>query len=205
MKKIFTFVIAALASVALNAEPIQQDITLDAASWWGWDSSKENVAGNLVGTINAGWGAIATSFGAQDWSEWEKVVIVLDNITGCDGQWWYLKAELRNPDYVYPTSITMSGELGKEGHDPSETNYLVIELNNVPSGFDITQVDALVIQSEVTGSFTVSRVFLEKQGTEGVENVSVRNNGIRYNILGQQVDENYKGIVVINGKKTIVR
>jgi hypothetical protein len=205
MKKIFTFVIAALATVALNAEPIQQDISLDAENWWGWDSYKENVAGNLVGTINAGWGAIATSFGAQDWSEWEKVVIVLDNITGCEGEWWYLKAELRNPEYVYPTSITMSGELGKAGHNPTETNYLVIELNNIPSGFDITQVDALAIQSQVTGSFTISRVFLEKSGTQGLENVSIRNNGIRYNILGQQVDENYKGIVVINGKKTIVR
>jgi hypothetical protein len=206
MKKIFTFFIAALAAVTLSAEPVQQDITLNAEDWWGWDSSKENVGDNLVGTITAQWGAIATSFGAQDWSSWEKLVVVLDNIDGCVGEWWYLKAELRNPNYEYPASVTMSGELGLEGHNPAETNYLVVDLKNVSVGFDITQVDALVLQSQATGSFTVSRVFLEKEGDEqAIENVNVRNNGIRYNILGQPVDEDYKGVVITNGQKTIVR
>ena len=204
MKKIFTFVVAALAAVTVNAA-IQQDIALDAEAWWGWDSSAENVEGNLVGTITAGWGAVATSFDAADWSEWDKLVVVIENIDGCAGQWWYLKAELRNPGYEYPTSITMSGELGIEGHNPAETNYLVVELNTVPEGFDITQVDALVLQSEVTGSFTVSRIFLEKESEEAIENVNFKNNGIRYNVMGQPVGEDYKGVVILNGQKTIVR
>ena len=38
----------------------------------------------------------------------------------------------------------------------------MIDLTAVPDGFDITNVDALVLQSAVTGSFTVSRIFLEK-------------------------------------------
>ena len=57
----------------------------------------------------------------------------------------------------------MSGELGIEGHDPHETNYVVIDLTAVPEGFDITNVSQLVLQSAVTGSFTVSRIFLEKE------------------------------------------
>ena len=37
-----------------------------------------------------------------------------------------------------------------------------------------------------------------------IENISIRNNGIRYNILGQPVDEDYKGIVILNGKKMMI-
>ena len=37
-----------------------------------------------------------------------------------------------------------------------------------------------------------------------VENVAIKNDGIRYNLMGQKVDENYKGIIILNGKKTLV-
>ena len=38
-----------------------------------------------------------------------------------------------------------------------------------------------------------------------VENVAIKNDGIRYNLMGQKVDENYKGIIILNGRKMIVR
>lgn len=38
-----------------------------------------------------------------------------------------------------------------------------------------------------------------------VENVAIKNDGIRYNLMGQIVDENYKGIIILNGRKMIVR
>ena len=137
---------------------LTEDITLDASAWWGWDSSKENVDGKLAGTITDAYGAIATSFGNANWSGWNKLVVVVDNIEGCEGEWWFLKAELRDNSFDPNASenVTMSGELGIEGHDPHETNYVVIDLTAVPDGFDITNVDALVLQSAVTGSFTVS-------------------------------------------------
>ena len=141
---------------------VQENKSLDASVWWGWNSSHKNVESKLEGTITGAYGAIGTSFENANWSGWNKLVVVVDNIEGCVGEYWYLKAEIRNPGYEYPTSVTMSGELGIEGHDPHETNYVVIDLTAVPDGFDITNVDALVLQSAVTGSFTVSRIFLEK-------------------------------------------
>ena len=38
-----------------------------------------------------------------------------------------------------------------------------------------------------------------------LDNVAIKNDGIRYNLMGQIVDENYKGIVILNGCKMIVR
>ena len=36
-----------------------------------------------------------------------------------------------------------------------------------------------------------------------VESVAIRNDGIRYNLLGQPVGEEYKGVVILNGKKML--
>ncbi len=36
-----------------------------------------------------------------------------------------------------------------------------------------------------------------------VESVAIRNDGIRYNLLGQPVGEEYKGVVILNGKKIL--
>ena len=187
MKKFFTFVAAALLSAGLFAEPIQEDLTLDAEAWWGWSSSHENVEGKLVGNITGQWGAIGTSLEA-DWTEWDKLVIVVDNIDGCEGEWWFVKAELRDPSFD-PTSsenIVMSGELGKDGHVPTETNYVVIDLNAVPAGFDITKVSAMIIQSQALGSFTVSRIFLEKEEeTQAIHNTAANVNAVKVVRNGQ--------------------
>ena len=142
---------------------VQENKSLDASEWWGWNSTQANVESKLEGTITGAYGAIGTSFENANWSGWNKLVVVVDNIEGCEGEWWFLKAELRDNSFDPNASanVTMSGELGI-GHNPHETNYVVIEFASVPAGFDITNVSQLVLQSAETGSFTVSRIFLEK-------------------------------------------
>lgn len=46
-----------------------------------------------------------------------------------------------------------------------------------------------------------------KSGTDGIQNIvkPAIENGIRYNLAGQRVDENYKGVVIMNGKKYVVK
>lgn len=43
--------------------------------------------------------------------------------------------------------------------------------------------------------------------SSGVKNITVEKaqNNIRYNLAGQRVDENYKGVVIMNGKKFVVK
>ena len=38
---------------------------------------------------------------------------------------------------------------------------------------------------------------------EGFQNVELQKNGIRYNLFGQEVSKEYKGIVILNGKKML--
>ena len=54
------------------------------------------------------------------------------------------------------------------------------------------------------GGLTVTKLTLiKKGGATAIQTVKTVNtvNGVRYNLAGQKVDENYKGIVILNGKK----
>ncbi len=54
---------------------------------------------------------------------------------------------------------------------------------------------------------SVGYTFEELAETSGIETVSINSikNNIRYNLAGQRVDENYKGVVIMNGKKYVVK
>ena len=80
--------------------------------------------------------------------------------------------------------------------------------------------DAKTGVSDVT--FTISRLVTDTKATQvryvravvevlndasGINNVTVDNakKGVRYNLAGQRVNESYKGVVIENGKKMIVK
>ena len=80
--------------------------------------------------------------------------------------------------------------------------------------FENDTVATLVVTAEIKGivaergfaihghGFNVQKVSLSPiEIPTSLENVAIKNDGIRYNLMGQKVDENYKGIVIINGKK----
>lgn len=81
------------------------------------------------------------------------------------------------------------------------TESLVAELPVTQEVKDAVAANGFAIHGH---GFNVTKAYVISE-EQGVENVSVRNNGIRYNLLGQPVSEDYKGVVILNGKKTIVR
>ena len=79
-------------------------------------------------------------------------------------------------------------------------------------------VATLVVTNEIKGivaergfaihghGFNVKKVSLSPiEIPTALDNVAIKNGGIRYNLMGQIVDENYKGIIILNGRKMIVR
>ena len=83
MKKFyFSLIIAAMAAVSMNAEPVQQDIPLTIENWgWGWSSTVANVDNKLEGTVTAAYGAISTGWDPViDLTSWDKLVVIVDNI-----------------------------------------------------------------------------------------------------------------------------
>lgn len=53
--------------------------------------------------------------------------------------------------------------------------------------------------------FTLTKVELKVPATAGIKNIKANTNktNLLYNLAGQQVDENYKGVVIKNGKKQL--
>ena len=114
--------------------------------------------------------------------------------------------------------------------DPTNTDdqeYSKYQLDNgwwgqlpgqVPTDFVNDTVATLPITAEVKADvaekgfaihghgFNVKKVSLSPiEIPTAVDNVAIKNDGIRYNLMGQKVDENYRGVVIINGRKIMVR
>ena len=193
MKKFYSFIIAAMAALTISAETVQQDIALTPGDWgWGYNCSVTAVEGGLQAQLTGDWGALSTGWDPEiDLSGWDKIIILVDRMDGCVGQWFQLKAYLRD-------------HADNEG---TQQQYLVIDLKQEKTGFDLTKARVLAIQCQPNGAkFLISRVYLEKEEeATAIEQVTLRSNGIRYNLLGQPVGEDYKGIVILNGHKMIVR
>ena len=84
--------------------------------------------------------------------------------------------------------------------------------------FDNDTVATLVVTAEIKAliaergfaihghGFNVKKVSLSPIDIPAaLDNVAIKKDGIRYNLMGQIVDENYKGIIILNGRKIIVR
>ena len=55
-------------------------------------------------------------------------------------------------------------------------------------------------------SWSGQKMSIEEYGTpSGIKAIQANNrqNNVRYNLSGQVVDENYKGIIILNGKKIL--
>lgn len=206
MKKFYSFIIAAMTVVTMCAETVQQDITLTPGDWgWGYNCSVTAVEGGLQAQLTGDWGALSTGWNPEiDLSGWDKIIILVDRMDGCAGEWFQLKAYLR--DHADNEKCQMEGLLGNDA-DGTQQQYLVIDLKQEKTGFDLTKARVLAIQCQPNGAkFLISRVYLEKEEeATAIEQVTLRSNGIRYNLLGQPVGEDYKGIVILNGHKMIVR
>ena len=206
MKKFYSFIIAAMTVVTMCAETVQQNIALTPGDWgWGYNCSVTAVEGGLQAQLTGDWGALSTGWNPEiDLSGWDKIIILVDRMDGCAGEWFQLKAYLR--DHADNEKCQMEGLLGNDA-DGTQQQYLVIDLKQEKTGFDLTKARVLAFQCQPNGAkFLISRVYLEKEEeATAIEQVTLRSNGIRYNLLGQPVGEDYKGIVILNGHKMIVR
>ena len=140
---------------------------MDAANWtWGSGSAVVADGDMLKCILTSEWGAMAIGWNTTDLSGWDKIVIVVENMNGCDGEEFKLKAYLR--DYVNKDSEQgqMEGYLGLDAEDRQQ-NYLEINLKQEGKNVNLTACGVLGIQCQPNGAeFKISRVYLEKEVEE---------------------------------------
>ncbi len=180
------------------------DIDLTAASWgWGWGVNTSNDGANLVGELTGGWGAVSTGWDpAADWSAYKTLVCVIESAEsslapGEDGPLFQILAKGNSDDEkaaYYSFSETFTSQ--KTFEIPLDPKYA-------------GTVKQFWFQGKTAGDkIVISKVYLTtKEATTGIQSAKAQaqKSAIRYNLAGQKVDGNYKGIVIENGKKMMVK
>ena len=70
----------------------------------------------------------------------------------------------------------------------------------------VKATDATIVLKETAGGFDIENVTITGTGTSGISNINASeaaNEGATFNLLGQKVASNAKGLVIKNGKKFI--
>lgn len=91
-------------------------------------------------------------------------------------------------------------DFDNDGNTPNTNTYTVAE---DAAGSKTIKLS----RSKASTNLYITSFVITRGGSTGIQNVvkPVVENGIRYNLAGQRVDENYKGVVIMNGKKYVVK
>ena len=121
----------------------------------------------------------------------ENYLVVVNAKMPCDGQLQINMGDWGvNFQYDFPVAAT--------------GDFQDIECEFPEYGGDATGAHVLFQCGNFVGTSIVKSVKVLHKGTSGIKNVkATKANSARYNLAGQKVDANYKGIVIQNGKKFI--
>lgn len=167
----------------------ETDITAKFTNHW---NEAETVTANADGSITYNavqWGGLAAWLVENDvpadWSAYSKIV------------------------FEFAEASTFATQVFIQYNDGSETKAWV-EAGNTKAEATLeagkSAVKQVALQAADNGTLTVKKVYLTS-GETGIQSAKAQaqKNAIRYNLAGQKVDANYKGIVIENGKKMMVK
>ena len=165
MRKIFTFLFAALMSVSMFGKTVTEDISMDPANWtWGKNCNVTAVGNLLQGYITSEYGYMAIGWNPTiDLSSWDKLVVEVANTNGCGGEHYLIKAFLRDLVNKDVENGQMEAAIGP--FEPEGRPYtLEINLKEEGKNVNLTACGVIGIQVQPNGAeFKISRVYLQKE------------------------------------------
>ena len=123
--------------------------------------------------------------------ETEKEIIIPSNV-------WYDDVLIDSDPWIsadVETDYETTVEDGQTYYEHKFTNKLTITVEKSSEAREGTiEIDALGLPVVIK---------ISQEATAGVENVTIKNNGKYYNVLGIEVGEDYQGVVIRNGEKFV--
>ena len=178
----------------LDANKVQKsDVSL--TGWGKWDSAieiTEESDGTMTVVYPDAWKGDSMWFGAKDCSEFDYCVLELvEPVTDFRTQLWLQYHESKDGSSNVDAYI-----------EPGETS-VKLELDERKNS-----IDQIAIQTSSAGTIKVKAVYFctKDYVPTGISNVATAESAKTakaYNLAGMQVDDNYKGIVIQNGKKFV--
>ena len=166
----------------------------DITQGWNTWNSAETIEYNADGTMTfncVAWGGISKWLGGADWSQYNSLVFEFAQPTTVATQAFVQYAA---EDAAGSTNATQWADAG--------ATSVSIDLDERKNA-----VNQFALQGSDVSTIIIKAVYLTKNDATGVTKVQVNavdNNAI-YNLAGQKVNNTYKGIVIKNGKKIVIR
>ena len=207
MKKLFTLVAMALMAVGANAqEKIAEVDFTTATEFTGWTQFDDS---QTDGKVEVDPDGVAITVGIQTGQLWQPQIMVIP-----DGS-FNLEEDGNYKVIVnakFPTAGTLQINMGSwsandQATFPVEASDDFQTIECLFEGWSVNAEGAhLLFQcgdfkgTTILKSIKVVQIGGDPSGINSVKNLDAQS-GIRYNLSGQKVDANYKGVVIMNGKK----
>ena len=185
-------------------EPETQEVALSGLSPWEDRATFDAATGVLTITGDpdggAGWWQ-----GDKDFSGFDNFVVELASTTAGGGvSVQYVAEAAEAPSHRANATSDVTFGVG--------ATCVVVPLNAAYKD----HVQQMWIQGDKGASYTIQKVYFAKASATPEANIgtitgiatvnaALQQNGVRYNLAGQKVDASYKGVVIENGKKMMVK
>ena len=209
MKKFFTLVAMALMAVGANAQELIAEVDFTTATeFTGWNQFGDGQEGSVE--LKAGEG-LAITVGSQTGQLWQPQTMVIPDGT-------FNLEEDGNYKVVVEAKFPTAGELQINmgtwaSNDqttvdvPASDDFQTVEIEFPGFAYTLEGCHLLFQNGDFLGTTIVKSVkVIDLDGDpNGIEAVKANQlvNGAIFNLAGQKVNANYKGVVIQNGKKFI--
>ena len=208
MKKLFTLVAVAMMAIGASADELIKEQSFDGGYEGDYPFGFVQFADGQEGGIASDPEGLAITVGTTTGELWQPQIQVMGDLTLDDESSYYVVCNAKFPcdgtlqinmgnwggRDQYTTDVTATGEF--QDVKVEFPDYAYVSDGN---GFVLFQCGAFQ-GTTILKTVQVWRVG-DATGIKDVKNKA--QNGVRYNLAGQQVDANYKGAVIMNGKKFI--
>ena len=147
-------------------------------------------------TLTEGHTLLISDIEAAGGTDEDKIVFYIENGSGESREGWGIGGFANSDNWSPIESWTAPAG------DNFTFEYTVAKIKEV-AGTTPGEWHDVGITINIYNDCKVAKVTLVKGGATAIQTAKTVNtvNGVRYNLAGQKVDENYKGIVILNGKK----
>lgn len=201
----------------INGAGEQDKVEVDM-SFYDYEVIGENenyeVSPNNFGgvTIKYPWNNVAEVYGEEDFFQWGAVMLKVTEA--------YLYELDENFEYDVEHPVAEEHNASSSEYDEvtvfssvkdlkPNTNYVVIIpqrgirlLNMMEYGFDDSTMDGVLWTNSIEWD-TINISFTTCAPETGINGIAVDKNAVKFNIAGQRVGNDAKGIVIVNGKKIV--
>ena len=209
MKKFFTLVAMALMAVGANAQELIAEVDFTTATeFTGWNQFGDGQEGSVE--LKAGEG-LAITVGSQTGQLWQpQTMIIPDGSFNVEEDGNYKIVVVAK----FPTAGTLQINMGTWASNdqttvdvPASDDFQTVEIEFPGFAYTLEGCHLLFQNGDFLGTTIVKSVkVIDMDGTtQGIEAVKANQlvNGAIFNLAGQKVNANYKGVVIQNGKKFI--